>query len=305
MTKKTYDAEILSQSDSLEEWDSFVDDSPQGCIFCRSWWLEAVSPKGFDILVLRKGDRIVAGMPMIRCKFLGLKAIYMPPYAQVLGVLLAPQGSPYYEKRLSNEMKVLTEFIKAIPTVDYFNAKFHYSFTNWLPFYWAGYKQTTLYTYIIPDLTNLDKVFSAFSYSKKRNIAKAEKIVSVYEDLPAPDFYANHVLTLGKQGKQISYSFDRFKKMYDAAYKKMSGKTWYALDNEKNIHAAIFVIFDNKSAYYLISTIDPDFRNSGATTLLIKNAITYVSQYTKRFDFEGSMIPGVENSFRNFDSRKL
>ena len=181
---------------------------------------------------------------------------------------------------------------------------FRYNFTNWLPFYWAGYGQTTRYTYVIPNLTDLNRVFSEFNHSKRKNIKKAEKLVSVCTDLPAKELYANHVLTLSKQGEQIAYNFDHLKRIYDAAYKNGCGKTWYALDDQENLHAAIFVIFDNKSAYDLISTIDPDFRNSGAATLLVRDAIAYVSQYTNRFDFEGSMIRGVENSFRKFGARQ-
>lgn len=38
-------------------------------------------------------------------------------------------------------------FIDNLPKFDYFNMNFHYSITNWLPFYWRGFKQTTRYTY--------------------------------------------------------------------------------------------------------------------------------------------------------------
>jgi len=33
---------------------------------------------------------------------------------------------------------------------------------------------------------------------------------------------------------------------------------------------------------------------------LVKEIIKYVSNYTNKFDFEGSMIEGIENSFRQF-----
>ena len=296
----SYEIKTLLPSDSLEEWDRFVDDSPQGCIFCRSWWLKAVCPNGFEILTLRKGGRIVAGMPMLINRKWGYTIIHMPKLTQTLGVLLGPPTSENYERKISNEMTILDALVEAIPKFNAFSVNFHYNFTNWLPFYWAGYRQTTHYTYVIPDLTDLDRVFSGFNHSKRKNIKKGEKVVSVCTDLPAKELYANHVLTLSKQGEQISYSFDLFKRIYDTAYENGCGKTWYALDDQKNIHAAIFVIFDNKSAYDLISTIDPDFRNSGAATLLVRDTIAYVSQYTKRFDFEGSMIRGVENSFRKF-----
>ena len=296
----SYEIDILSPDESLKEWDHFVDDAQQGCIFCRSWWLKAVCQDSFTVLTLRKGDRIVAGMPIPTYRKWGNSIVHMPPLTQTLGVILAPPTSGSYERRLSNEMNTLDFLVDVIPKFGSFSMNFHYNFTNWLPFYWSGYTQTVFYTYVILDLTDLNRVFSEFAHAKKYYIRKAEKLVSVYTDLSAKEFYANHILTLRKQGKQIDYSFDFFKSIYDATYKNGCGKTWYALDNQGSIHAAIFVVFDSKSAYYLMSTIDPDFRSSGATTLLIRDAIAYVSQYTNRFDFEGSMIPGVEHSFRKF-----
>jgi len=294
-----YEIKYLKE-DGYEEWDNFVDESPQGCIFCRSWWLKAVCSSGFEILTLRKNGKIIAGMPFYSKIIIRQKFVHMPRFTQTLGVLLAPPSTEKYEKRLSEEMYILDILAENTPKFNYFSMNFHYNFTNWLPFYWAGYDQTTAYTYVIEDSTDLKKVFSDFNYSKKKNIKKAEQLVIVRSDLSSKDFYSHHSLTLRKQGEFISYDYDLFKRIYDTVYKHSAGKTLYAIDKQSNIHAAIFVVFDKKSAYYLISTIDPDYRNSGAATLLLRDAMAYVSQYTKRFDFEGSMIRGVENSFRKF-----
>jgi len=295
-----YEVQTMHASDALDEWDKFVDESPQGCLFCRSWWLQAVSPHEFEILTLRKGGRIVAGMPMVVSRAFGQRIIYMPHFTQALGVLLAPPTKQSYAANLSAEMQVLKELVAAIPRFACFNICFHYNFTNWLPFYWSGYQQTTRYTYVLHDLTDLSKVFSGFAHSKRKNIKKAEMLVTVHKDLSAKDFYDHHEMTLQKQGARISYSSELFRRIHDAALTRRAGKTWYAMGGSKEIHAAIFVVYDKHSAYYLISSIDPDHSSSGATTLLLREAISYVSPFTKRFDFEGSMIQAVEQSFRRF-----
>jgi hypothetical protein len=293
-------AEILRPRDSFDEWDRFVDESPQGCIFCRSWWLQAVCPDSFEILVLRKGGQIAAGMPMARYRKWGFEAVHMPQLTQTLGVLLAPPTSSRYEKQLSAEMDTLCELIAALPPIGHLNTFCHYSFSNWLPFYWAGYEQTTRYTYVIDDLSDPDAVFGGFSHSKRKNVKKAEKVVEVREDLPPREFYDHHEMTLRKQGATIFYSYEFFERIHRAASERDAGKTWYAVDKDGNVHSGIFVIFDSRSAYYLISTIDPEYRNSGSATLLVKRAIDHVAQFTNAFDFEGSMVQGVENSFRKF-----
>jgi len=88
--------------------------------------------------------------------------------------------------------------------------------------------------------------------------------------------------------------------MYDAVYKHNQGKVICCKDQENNIHVALFVIWDKIAAYDLISTIDPDFRNSGASSLAIFEIIKYLKDTVHTFDFEGSMIEEIENSFRKF-----
>ena len=157
---------------------------------------------------------------------------------------------------------------------------------------------------MIEGLDDLDSVFDNFDHAKRKNIKRAEKTVTVKYDLPAKEFYENHKMTLAKQGQKISYSYDLFSRIYCAAYANNSGKTIYCTDGQDNIHAGLFVIWDDCSAYDLISTIDPAFRNSGAASLLIREVIKYVSSMTGKFDFEGSMIEPVERSFRSFGARQ-
>jgi len=290
----------LRPGDDLGEWDRFVDGSPQGCIFCRSWWLEAVAPGQFEILVVRRGGRIAAGMPLFYHRKWGLRAIGMPTLTQTLGPLLGPPTSDNYEKRLSGEMELLTQLVAAIPRVALLNVLCHHSLTNWLPFYWAGYQQTTRYTYVIEDLSDPEAVFARFAPTKRQKVRKAEKLVEVREDLPPADFYSHHAMTMRKRGDTINYSQELFERIHRATAERDAGKTWFAVGAQGRIHSAIFVIFGARSAYYLISAVDPEYRSSDANTLLIKRAIDHVASRTKRFDFEGSMIRGVEGSFRKF-----
>ena len=109
-----------------------------------------------------------------------------------------------------------------------------------------------------------------------------------------------HAMTLGKGGQSVSYSIELLERIFAATQERQCGRVFTAIDKAGVIHAAIFVIWDEQQAYYLISSIDPDYRNSGATTYLLKEAIRYVRPLTKSFDFEGSMTESVEASFRQF-----
>lgn len=270
-------------------------------IFSKDWWLDAVcGEENWDVVLIEKNKNIIASMPYYKIKKVSFDLISMPQLTQTMGPYIKyPEGQKYHNK-LSLEKKITNELIEKLPKFDKFSQNFHYNITNWLPFYWNNFEQTTRYTYVIEDLSNLENVFNNFDLSKKQNIKKAEKIVDIKFDLSARDFYENHKMTLLKQNDTITYSFELFESIYNSGYKHNSAKTIYAIDKVGNIHAALFVVWDQNSAYHLLNTVDPDFRNSGAASLVTREIIKFVSTKTKKYDFEGSMIENVESSFRKF-----
>ena len=226
----------------------------------------------------------------------------MPMLTQKLGPYIKYPEGQKYASRLSYEKKIIQEIIDKLPKYDFFNVHFDYKFVNWLPFFWNGFQQTTRYTYVLEDISDSEYVFSCFEHSKRKNIKRAIKEVEIFYDLPCKDFYENHKMTLQKQGEIISYSYEVFEKIYNGVYTNNAGRVIYCKDSDGNIHAALLVIWDNESAFDLISTIDPSYRSSGAATLLVYEIIKKLSGRVKVFDFEGSMIEGVEDSFRKFGS---
>lgn len=272
-------------------------------IFSKDWWLDAVCGDGaWDVDLVEQDGRIIASLPYFQTKKYGMHIVSMPKLTQTMGVWMRyPENQDMFE-RMECEKEIIQEIVNGggALDVDLFQQNFHYSFTNWLPFSWSGFEQTTRYTYVIDDLSDLDLVFENFEHAKRKNINKAKQIVEIKFDLSAKNFYENHKLTLAKQNQKISYGYDLFARIYQSAYRHNAGKTIYAIDKQGNMHAALFIIWDDASAYDLISTIDPEYRTSGAASLLVREIIRYVATRTKRFDFEGSMIENVENSFRQF-----
>lgn len=268
-------------------------------IFSQAWWLDAVAGYNWDVCLVEKGDVIHASMPYVIKKKYGLTLLTQPQLTQNLGPWIKPSATKY-SKKLSRQKELMEALIDQLPKYHYFSQNWHYSQTNWLPFFWRNFEQTTRYTYVIEDLSNLDKVFGEFDHSKRKNINKSEALVDVVFDISAEDFYNNHKLTLSKQGSEINYSFDLFKKIYEEGYKRGQAATIGAYDADGKLHAALFVIWDKISAYDLISTIDPDYRDYGAASVLIRDVIKYVSKFVNKFDFEGSMIEPIERSFRAF-----
>ena len=270
-------------------------------VFSMPWWLDAVCGKqGWDVILVERNNEIVASFPYYIKHNAGMRFLAMPPLTQKLGVYIKYPENQSTVAKLSYEKDVMNEIITRLPKHDFFRVNFDYRYTNWLPFYWQKFSQTTRYTYVIEDISDVDRVYQNFDSSKKRNIKKARRLVEVGFDLPCKDFYENHRMNLQKQGEKISYSFDIFRNLYEAVYREGRGRAIYCRDKQGNLHAAYLVVWDHVSAFNLVTNIDPDYRDSGASSLLIYEMIQYLSGKVKKFDFEGSMIEGVERSYRRF-----
>lgn len=276
-------------------------ESPPGTntLFDRPWWLDAVAPGAWGAVEVRRGNDLVARLPYVTEKRLGLTGLNMPPLTQALGPWLAPSTGKHVH-RLSQQKELMTSLIEQLPPCDYFHQRFHYSISNWLPFYWHGFGQTTRYTYVIESLEDLDRVWDGFQSNIRREIRKARKRVVVRTDPDVERFLDINTLTFRRQGLHLPYSRSLVRRVDASCAERRARRMFFAEDAQGRVHAALYVVWDERSAYYLMSGGDPDLRTSGATSLLVWEAIRFVATVTKKFDFEGSVIEPVERFFRAF-----
>jgi hypothetical protein len=280
---------------------------PSVPLFCKDWWLDAVcGESGWDVAVVQVGGKVVATMPYHIRKQCGKTFIRMPKLTQTMGPWLADSNSKY-AKRLSQQKKNMTELIKKLPPFDRFQQNFHNSISNWLPFFWYQFEQTTRYTYVIEDLTDIEKIWDGLLSSIKRNIKKAKKRfgIQVCADLGLDLFLDLNEMTFSRQNMKLPYTRDFVHILDSACVAHNARKTFFAQDDMGKIHAAIYIVWDENSAYYLMGGSDPSLRNSGANSLCMWSAIKFASTVTKKFDFEGSMIESVERYFRSFGAKQI
>ena len=270
-------------------------------IFSTPWWLDAVcGSENWDAIVLDDGMGGVKAMFPITYEDRKHKRIGLPLLTQKLGTYIVyPKGQSNF-KKLAYDNEIVDKIVEQLPKINKFNINFNYTFTNWLPFYWKGFKQTTRYTYIVQNLNQ--NVFAKFAPCKRTDIRKAEKLVDVMYDLSGEEFIRYYSESLCKQGKNLIYSQDRFLKLYNAVLAHDSGRIIYAIkkDNPRIITGAIFYVWDSYSIYNLVTAFDPDYRNTGSSSLLFYQIMKDFSDSGLKFDFEGSMVETIEHSYNKF-----
>ena len=271
-------------------------------IFHQYWWLDAVcGENNWDVILYEKGGHIWGSMPYYKIKKYLFKMILMPKLTQFMGPYIKfPKNQKYY-KKLSWEKEIMEYFIKNLPQVDFFYQNFHFSITNWLPFYWKGFKQTTRYTYVIDRNLDIENLSKNFETDVRRRIRKAIKNgVRVIESENVRKFYELNKMTFERQGLSIPYSYELVKKIYDYCKKHNSVKIYFAIDNQNNIIAGSFLVYDMNTVYYLMGGIDPERKDIGGMDLVLHESIQFALESKRDFDFEGSMIESIEKYFRSY-----
>lgn len=273
------------------------------CLFQQDWWLDATAPGKWSAVEIRRGEHVAARMPYVKRIEKGMVHIGQPQLTQTLGPWIRPSDAKQ-AKALADEKEFMNELIDGLPRFDVFSQRFHSSVTNWLPFHWRGFEQTTRYTYVLDDITDKDVLWSGLMENIRREIKKAQKQV-VVSCAPDADKLLRLVgLTYGRQGRSSRITPSLFARIDAACSAKACHRFFFAEDEEGRTHAALYLVWDERSAYYLIGGGDPNLRTSGATSLLMWEAIQFASSVTKRFDFEGSMVEPIERFFRSFGARQ-
>lgn len=285
----------------VERYRKFCETGEAIPIFSQAWWLDSVAAGTWDVCLVEKNGEIVASQPYVITKRHGLTFLTHPPLTQNLGPWVK-LSKARYSKALAQEKDLMQVLIEQLPKYHYFRQNWHYSRTNWLPFYWRGFQQTTGYTYVIDNLSNSEKVWSNTLANIKTDIRKARDRFNliVRTDLKVEEFIELNKLTFSRQGKSPPYTEKIIKNIFKRASMRDQCKVFIAQDGAGQNHAGVFIIWDEISAYYLMGGGDPKLRSSGATSLCMWEAIKFSSTVTKRFDFEGSMIESVERFFRGF-----
>lgn len=271
-------------------------------IFEQPWWLDTVSEGSWDEAIIEEKGHVVARLPFVKKKTWWGNKIVMPILTQTIGPWIYKFNTNGNE-HLSQQKDILSNLIDNLPRNKYFKLHLSSEVEYILPFIWKGFNVKPCYTYRISNLNDLERVYSNFNNTVKKNIRSAEKKVIIRDDLDIQVLINMMDITFKSQGRKYPISGELIKKIHRNCIKYNAGKLLAAQDNDGNIHACSLFVYDSNVCYYLISGSDTEFRSSGAQSLIIWEAIKFASTVSKVFDFEGSMIEGIERFFRHFGGK--
>jgi hypothetical protein len=271
-------------------------------LFETPWWLDAVAPGEWEAIEVGDNGRAVARLAYVRRTRLGRTALVQPRLTPALGPCLAEiDGSePHRLEEAKDRMQAL---IEQLPAFDLFDQNFSPAVTNWLPFYWRGFSSSLRYTYRL-ELADLDEVWARLAQTARAHIRRAEKQLVVRDDLTLEDFVQIYASPFRRQG--IPAPDQELVRGIDAACAARGvRKILFAVDARERVHAATYTVWDEKTTFGLMNCRDEELAGGSAVSLLVWHAIRHAATVTPVFDFEGSMLEGVERFIRSFGARQV
>lgn len=250
-------------------------------LFMQPWWLDAVCNEGKDWDVL-------GCLPYLKRKKYGFNIGLQPQFTQRF------------------EMNDINSFEEAIDKqkIAYFYNQFSCDEHEIEKLKKANFNIQKRVTYRINDITDIEHIKGTFSENKRRQLKCAEREnLTLDFNLTADEFYHFHKQCLQKREQRINYSNTLFQAIYKATKEHKQGQIIATRNNQNIITAAIFLVWDEKICYYLIPTYDIDYTKTGSMAWLTLEAIRFAQSKSKIFDFEGSMIPSIANSYQQFGGK--
>lgn len=281
----------------------FVDSVESLPVFAQPWWLAAASAGaqgkdgGWDAAVVVEDGEALAAWPYLRWRKYGFTFLTNPPLTPRLGIFFARPYTYAEQHRLTDLL------VQQLPRYHYLDCNCHYAYDYWQPLRPHGFEQTTRYSFVLQAGFDAATLFTRFNSNAQRNIRKAEKELQVRELTDVLAFYSLATQSFARKGGRIPYSLDFLAGLDAAAYAHQARRMLFAIDAEGRFHAAVYLVEDDDTVYYLAGGMDETHKDSGAMSLLFWHAIQWAAQTGRTFDCEGSSDPGIARFFMGFGTR--
>jgi hypothetical protein len=259
-------------------WDDLIEKSPYGTIFHTSDWLticKDVLKKDFKIYGCFQKDKLLGGCTIFVNKLLGIFKVAtsscdMTPYG---GIVTGDFSNEKARKQIQDSFEIINSLCK------FFNEqRFHSisinpapSFYDIRPFTWNGWDSKVFYAYYIDLHNNIDKQISK---DIKRDIKKARENRIITRKLNDPSIHYNlFSRVFQRQEKKCPVSLEFFIRVFELIEKKNIGYMLVAENSSSEIIASHIRLYDKKNICAWTAASNPEFRDSGANTLLYYNEI--------------------------------
>jgi len=286
-------------------WDAFVSQSPTGTLFHTTKWLKTTGTP-FRIFGCYRQDSLIGGMAV---EIVGPKAAGHSDFTigggsvncPYLGVVL-PTPSKKYLTTLTQHRDILNSL--ACHVRDQFasiDCRMGPNVIDMQPFMWADYSISLRYTYRI-DLSDLGVAWNNMTDKRRNDIRRAQRDGIIVDDQGS----MQDILSLLKGTLQRRRRAVRFNELADRRDQMLRAdnqcRAFVARERSGQAVGGIYMVWDEKCAYYLWGGYGTTAAHRGAGALAIWEAIRYAGSRLRlqQFNLLASEVRLIERFMRDF-----
>lgn len=272
-------------------------------IFHEPWWLDAVCP-GWEEVTVTTDGKVVARMPYMVKRVMGVVGLCMPPLTHTLGPQL-PMVASNRGPSLFNDRGLLNQLWEKLPPHHYFAHTCDPILDHALAAYGLGYDTNLVYTQRIPVGTTKEQFLKGMRSATRRLTRMGERTLELDRNLSIDEFcrlYAQSV----RENYGVRWSKRRTRqeealrsRLYEACRAHDAACLLGARDDKGVLHAAIMPVWGHGIMHYLQTARRRDAA-PGAVHLLIREAVNMAIDMKVTFDFDGFLRPDAVNFLSGF-----
>ncbi|MBK9283703.1 MAG: GNAT family N-acetyltransferase [Sphingobacteriaceae bacterium] len=270
-------------------------------VFASLKWLSVYGNQLRLIGIYKDENQLIGGFYFVKIKKFGFNFIKLPPYT--------PHCALFFNSTAKNSAS-LQNFSKEImqEICNYLDKEksalsilaFPYKIKDLQHFIWNNYKVIPNYTYLIDLKKPFEDIKANFDSKHRNAISKAIKDgVEVKCNSENPEFIFSFLKNSLLQAGANVYESE-LRSILTQFSNENNSFTFIAYHNQ-SVVGMLHCIYDKNVCYYLLGGVAKEAGVQGVNHLLVQNALAKaIALNCSIFDFEGSMLKGVEKFFRGF-----
>jgi len=293
-----------------DKWNELVRSSPQGTVFHRWEWLNAVSEAraaAIKIIGVYKGGVLIGGCAFAVVKMPFLKLAYSPAPNSLTyyGGLVLRESSTRHVRKVERLYKQVTNAV-----VDWFEAQGF----NWVQlvnfpslvdtrfFQWRGWRVGVRYTSFL-EFRGQEDFLNNIHDSARRAIKSAIRHGVIVEERLSPSIIFELYRQTRERRGLLYTSLRLFERLYELFRRGLiEAHQFNAYNKQGEVLASTVFVSDKKRYYYWVSGTRKDVALHNAPSLILYHAVSALNP-SKPIDFTGANTPEVAKFKSGFNPK--
>lgn len=290
---------ILKQINNLDVFCEKAE--PNIGVFASKKWLSIYGDSLTLMGIYKDENQLIGGFYFLNTKKYGITFLKLPPYTPHCGLFFVSDSKN--NSSINNFSKEVMSEVCAFFT----NQKsalmvlaFPSVIIDFQPFIWAKYKVIPNYTYRINIEKSIEDIKSNFDTKNRNIINKAikEEVLVTENSLSKEELYKFFIDSLNTTDANIYET--ELRNVFTSFSDDTNSFSLTAYKNN-DLLGNVFCVYDKNTCYYLLGGVNKKSGIQGVNNLLVLHCIIRAKELgCTMFDFEGSMLKGVEKFFRSF-----